>query len=880
LLKKKVTSITKPVNCKRHTASCILRTAYCTLPVFLILSFFATTALAQPNTRLDSLENAIRHAKGTQKADLMIESIHYQWRKMKTLYREPFVDASRLAYQFSKIINYREGMAESGKLLIHAFRDINERDSVRYYLEESLRLFTAINDSANLAGIYWLYAGAEKVDGNYNKAVYYAGKSFDIGMALNNISIQISALEYFGDIYKAMGDFSGEEKVYLKLIELNTLNNFNSSRVLISLARYYINLGNYEDGIRYSLMADSAIGILEDAFALEYPDKTFMKAKMKGNVARAYRLWGYYDSALVWHRKAIAGMESAFLKSNVDIPNQWEGIGYVYTQKGIFDSARIYLDKSARVREGFSDFIGAGESYDGLGYLSWLIGDEEGAVNYYRKAIELKSVIPEPQASYRRATFKESLSVSYLRLGQAYASWGMPETAMQNLEKSVTLCREIGNRKGEAEAIIEFGKIKEAAGDHSGAENDFKNALRIFTEINYRPGQADAIGSLGDPFYTQGDFQKSLDYYRQSERILLETQDPISLAETWIKVGSALVQLENFGPAGDYLMMALNQAKKYHLVRRKMQAQFALAELYKRSGNKATAIECLSEYLSLRDSVNRQKTYYLLADIQSKHESELSQQQKELLQKEEEVKDLKLSRSNGMLTGAFGLILLLILLSISIFRTIRLKDAHREAMLQQRLLRARLSPEFVSYSLGNVKNMVRESKITGASDYITYFSRMMQHMLEGSRQELVVFSKGIAMLKSYLELLKLSQEGSFGYLISVDQNIDAEETMVPSFLEEVIVPGFKAETGQRFIKIAFTAQEKTMHVCVESRGHVAEARGLSEQDMKSLKAIRSRLSGMQKKYHVKLGFDIGDIYDENGRMEGKRLDFEVPAVFD
>jgi tetratricopeptide (TPR) repeat protein len=860
------------------TAYCLRRSAYCLLPtVFFLLLYSRTFSQAQPSTHLDSLENAIKNSEGTKKADLMIESIYYQWKKSKNLYREPFVDASREAYQFSRNILYNEGMAESGTLLIQAFSDIHQRDSVQYYLAETLRLFTALNDSANIAGIYRLYAGSEKGDGNYEQALSYIEKALDIGKALKNINIQISVLEYSADIYKEMGNFSKEEEIYLKLIELNTRNQYNSSRVLISLARYYINLGNYAKGIRYSLMADSAIGELEDAFALEYPDKTLMQAKMKGNVARAYRLWGYYDSALVWHRRAIAGMESASHMSNVDIPNQWEGMGAVYTQKGMYDSARFYLDKSAYSREEARDFLGAGESYDGLGYMCWLIGDEEGAVNYYMKAIRLKSDIPAPQASYRRATLMESQSVTYLRLGQAYASRGMTESALRGFDKSLGLCREIGYRRGEAEVLIEIGKLRN---NNLQAEKDLKDALRIFTEIDYKPGQADAISSLGDLYCLQADFEQSLEYYKQSERILLNTENPIMLADVWMKIGLALSDSKRYDKAEKYMVMALNQAKKFNLFQQIMNAEKVLSDLYRHTDKKALALDNFLGYLDMRDSVNRQKTYYLLADLQSRNKSDINQRQIELLRKEDEVKDLKISRSNAYLTGAFGLFMLLILLSASILRTLRLKDAQNEALRQQKLFRSRMNPDYINYSLGNVRKLVDESKITEASDYITSFSRMMQSMLEGSRQELIVFSKGITMLKSYFELIKLSQEGSFDYEINIDPGIDVDEIMVPSFLEEVIAPGFKAESGHRFIKLMFIGSDKKINISVESRGYIANSAGLSDQDLNSLKMIRARLSGMEKRYHVRLGFEIVDLYNEEGQLDGKRLDFEVPAVYD
>ena len=708
--------------------------------IFFILVIITKSLFAQSDKHLDSLETAIRQAEeGPHKADLMLEFLIYQYNSLGLHQDETYLEELKSIYRYSKKIGYLKGMAETAKGIGYSFS--NRIDSSRLYLGESLKLYIFLNDSLNTAATYGIMSTTEAIAGHRDLAIQYEKKHMDIILSLNDAQALYDAVEGAAENYKMIGLFTEEEECYEKMIALEGSLKINSSKTLIQLARFHINHGNYREGIRYSIMADSVIGKLDDVNMLEYHDRAFMQAKMKGEVARAYRLWGYYDSALVWHRRAVARMEAGPDHAGVDIPNQWEGIGYVYTQKGIYDSARIYLEKSASGRYERNDFLGAGESYDGLGYLCWLLGDEAGAVKYYLDAIEMKSRVNKKGAIYRQITLKEIQSVSYLQLGRAYASRGMQESAIQNLEMCVALCREIGYRKGEAEVLIEFGKINSAAGNQPGAEKDLKDALRIFTEIDYKPGQAEAISSLGDLFFAEGEFDKSLDYYKQSERILLQTQNPIMLADTWTNMGLTLAAMGKIIPAEDYLQNALAQAKNYNLFRRNMKINKALADFYQRSGKEAEALEYFSDFLVQRDSVNNQNTYYLLADLQSKHEADMRGCQIELLGKENQVKDLSLVRSNALLMGAGGLVLLLILLSVTIFRTLRLKEAQRVALLQQRLFRARLSPDFISYSLGNIKELVSESKSTEASDYITYFSRMMQQMLEGSRQELILFIK-------------------------------------------------------------------------------------------------------------------------------------------
>jgi len=866
--------------CVLRTAYCVLRTAYCVLPTIFILTFFTTTVLSQADPHLDSLKQAIRAADGKEKADLIVQYLAYSFDTVRGRDYPEYLKLSKEAYSCSQIGQNQYGIAKASLYKGISYGATGQHDSTAYYCSKALNIFMELNDSFFLAKSSRYLAWEEFLLGNYNNAERLINNVMNYAVPVKSFCDQKEACEYLAEIRKANGELEGEENFYRFQLDFMAEHHINPSTGFINLAKYHLYHGNYKECIRYSLKADSAIRIIENVYVLEYHDRKFMQAKMKGMVARAFRLWGYYDSALVWHRRAVAGMQAAPEHAGVDIPNQWEGIGYVYTQKGIYDSARIYLEKSATRRYELNDFLGAGESYDGLGYLCWLLGDEAGAVKYYTEALEMKSMIDEKTAAYRRATFFESQSVSFLQIGKAYASWGMQESAGQNLEESLALCREIGYRKGEAEALIEFGKLKGLEGDLPGAEKDFTDALRIFAEIDYKPGQADAISSLGDLFFADGAFDKSLDYYKQAEYILQRTQNPIMLTDAWTNTGLALAAKGNYLSAEEYLLKALEQSVKFNLFRRNMRINKALADFYSESGKETLAIEYYADFLSKRDSINRQKTYFLLADLQSRNEADMKLRQLELLGKENKVKELTLARSNGMMIGVFGLILLLILLSLTIYRTLRLKESHREALLQQRLFRARMSPGFINHSIGNVKKLVMESKNFQASDYITYFSRMMQHLLEGSRHELVVFSKGLSMLKSYFELNKLGQDELFGYEIIVDPQIGREETMVPSFLEEVITPGYKAETGRRFVRVTFTGMERKIGVCVESRGSVASLPGLSSQDLKALINIRSRLMEMGKKYKVSLDFSLSDLIDADGNVEGKRLDFEVPAIFD
>jgi LytS/YehU family sensor histidine kinase len=336
--------------------------------------------------------------------------------------------------------------------------------------------------------------------------------------------------------------------------------------------------------------------------------------------------------------------------------------------------------------------------------------------------------------------------------------------------------------------------------------------------------------------------------------------------------------MHQYSLAEEILLKANTEAGKYWLSRRMIRVSEALSDLYTESGDEKKALDYYVNYVTIKDAIDRQNTFYLLAELKSKYEAEDDNCKMELLEKENQVKDLDLEKSNTLLISSIGISLLLILFYLTLINSNRLKVAQRETLMHQKLFRARMSPEFLGFSLENIKELVRNSRNEEASAYITYFSRMMQFILEGSRQELMVFSRGMMMLKTYFELMKLSQQGRFEYKITMEDDLDLDKYRVPSFLQEILIPGLKIEPGNRSVEISFAFKNNIINVSVESFGKVADSVGMSREELESLRRIRKMINGMSVGRKVTLSFNIAEIYSIDNRQEGIRLDFDLPAI--
>jgi tetratricopeptide (TPR) repeat protein len=93
-----------------------------------------------------------------------------------------------------------------------------------------------------------------------------------------------------------------------------------------------------------------------------------------------------------------------------------------------------------------------------------------------------------------------------IRLGDARALTGDFAGAAGDLQQALQLFGELGGQVGQAEALTRLGAVKRLTGDYRGAAHDLEQALQLFRQLGEQVGQASALGLLGQVRLSLGDF--------------------------------------------------------------------------------------------------------------------------------------------------------------------------------------------------------------------------------------------------------------------------------------------------------------------------------------------------------------------------------------
>jgi tetratricopeptide (TPR) repeat protein/predicted Ser/Thr protein kinase len=129
----------------------------------------------------------------------------------------------------------------------------------------------------------------------------------------------------------------------------------------------------------------------------------------------------------------------------------------------------------------------------------------------------------EKQGQYQKAitSYQEALrrdsnySVAHQELGVLYTRTDNLPQALTHVQKVLNLYRALGNREGEASALVVLAEALRLKGEHQQAKDSAQSALQLFHRSQNEFGVLWATKLLGDIRFNEGDYKEARRYYQQ-----------------------------------------------------------------------------------------------------------------------------------------------------------------------------------------------------------------------------------------------------------------------------------------------------------------------------------------------------------------------------
>lgn len=413
-------------------------------------------------------------------------------------------------------------------------------------------------------------------------------------------------------------------------------NTVQRATILNQLSLQYKNTNQYKEVITY---ANEARLLLESLGPLSDDEKTEVHkvlANSYANLGDAYLNRGDYDVALNNFKKSLSIHEA--INDQKNAARDYNSIGYAYEKKGNFHEALKILKKAIKLEEEGFDKEALAIGYNNLGLAYWNQSEFANALEYFFKSLKLFEEIGKldriakcynnignisvSQGNYPAALRyyflslktaeklqnKSDLGFIYNNIGMVYVQQKKVGSALQFFQKSLRICEEIGDKEGIATSYLNIGSILQDEGKLEEANGNYFEALEIYESIGDDAGSIYAHLALGDIGMLNKDRSQAFIHFDQ----------------------------------------ALELAKKTGNKEEEKNSYQRLTRIYEQQKNYQKAYEYQQLYLSINDSLYNSEKSELIAEMNTKYETEKKDKEISLLNKDRALQDVKLDQQQAL----------------------------------------------------------------------------------------------------------------------------------------------------------------------------------------------------------------------------------------
>ena len=473
-----------------------------------------------------------------------------------------------------------------------------------------------------------------------NQALELSQKCKDVrgkAVALNNIGIGCRALAKYNDaigygqqaleIFKSLEDEKGVSDslinvgacfIYIGKLEKAEEYQRNALEIKkkivekkgIALCLGYLGIINWRRG-KY----DEARRLHEKSLKIneEIGDKKAI-ANSLNNIGLVYLNLSNYQKALdYYHKSLVIRRELGDKKIIADTLNN---IGIVYNKIGNYGKSLEYQLQSLEIKKENKNKKGIASSLNNIGNIYQNLDNFQKALDYHLIALEIN----------RETGYKNGIAYSLNNIGLAYQSLKKYKKALDYYLQSLALKREIGNKRGSAATILNIGFVYNDLHDYDKSITYLLDALRLYETIKNKSGIANASYNIGEVYTKMRQYDKAILYIERCLQVSKEIED-LNLLRLGYQVFSDM-----YSAKGDY-----KKALEYHKL-----------------------------YSEVKDMIYNETSSQQIAELQTRYETLKKEQRIEILEKNNRIQGLQLSKErvtrNAFIFGFILVIIILVLL--------------------------------------------------------------------------------------------------------------------------------------------------------------------------------------------------------------------------
>ncbi|MFA9391288.1 MAG: histidine kinase [Prolixibacteraceae bacterium] len=587
-----------------------------------------------------------------------------------------------------------------------------------------------------------------------------------------------------------------------------------------------------------------------------------------------------------------------------------KALSNLYDRKGNWEKYEEIVQQMLLLQEEKQDSFYLAQTYNKLGISNSCMGKNEEAINYFQKALEINTARRDPA----------NMSDSYENMAAAYKDMGKYTDAVECLLKSLEIRKEkkhsrifnnymklavlqqllddlpkqdyyiklakqelnkkeIGTPANMAIFNNELGSIYETREMYDSCFVCYKNVIFYSKQIGWNRGIAEGLGNLADAYSMVGLLDSAVIYHKQSLRLSEEIQDCIGASQECLYLAELFQKVNKNDSVLFFANEALRKANECNMLREKSLALKFIAEFYKSQHNFLQAYNFLQQHYAVQDSIASSDVKSNIAELETKYQTKVKEQQIELLTAENQIKNQRI-RLAVLFIGLLVIIVFLVLILLY-FR--RKQAFYKQSELQQQLLRSQMNPHFIFNVMGSIQSYLYKNEANKAAEYLGRFASLSRSILEYSSQEAISLKNEIETLQNYIELERARMEEPFEVVYEVDETMEIDFIEIPPmliqpFVENAIKHGLKELDYPGKLRVRFAELGDFIEIEIEDNGKGLEQGKVEGHQSKALAIFKQRKKGIEHRFKKEIIFELIDKRTLDLKQHGVMVHLRLPIL--
>ncbi|WP_293127020.1 tetratricopeptide repeat protein [Microcoleus sp. bin38.metabat.b11b12b14.051] len=292
---------------------------------------------------------------------------------------------------------------------------------------------------------------------------------------------------------------------------------------------------------------------------------------------------------------------SKILLTRINTPSQEE----LYKQLGIWSYYREQIEVCSQILGKLNGSFDI-NLLNTLGNSYYILGDYRRAMDYLQQSLTIAREIQDDLGQEN----------ALVNLGKLYFLMGEYVRAIECHQHSLKIAQEIGDLRGKAQALTNLGSVYASLGNYSKTIEYSQQSLAIARQINNRFDEGQALANIGAFHLYQGEYEMAIEYYQQSLKIAREIGDRRGEEMALGSLGVVYESIGEYVQGIEYNQESLLIAQEIGDVRGEEQALANLGSVYANIGDYGKTIEYSQQSLAIaREIGNRQGEGEALGNI-------------------------------------------------------------------------------------------------------------------------------------------------------------------------------------------------------------------------------------------------------------------------